>query len=327
MSTGDAEAITEDLAGGSVTVKLAPAGGGEVNLAVKYGDAVVESGTYPVSVFSKPTPKGAFLNSVEESLEKRSGVDAADVRGELKEWLGEFNEMGKEEQQKHVLPAEVNAIIEGTQYPVEIYDGEPTVWKVTLQFAGRLRELEFTAAEIVNGSGGALEEKLANQFFEVVEIAEDDWLAIRDRWLDNTKVQHLADETTADAIADRVLAKIRERAIPVGEREKFGNAPEAVWFDEGNSTPSTQADPDADIAWIQGDFLVDQLERAGKKIEYKGQLVKDLIARGDLHGGSERRRWIDGRRVRVYPFDPEALGMTVDDVAGDDDPAHSEVDA
>lgn len=327
MTTTPDETSEFEFAGGSVTLALTPADDAMLNLAIKHRGEVLDSGVYPRDVFSRRTPKGQFLNSAEDALEDRDGVDATATRAELKQWLADMNEIKSEEKREHVLSDTVNAIIDGTQYPVEVYDGEPTVWKVTLEFEGRVRDLEFTASELISSGSEALEQKIANQFFEVVDIAGEDWEEIRDRWQEHKRIAHIAEETTADAIADRVLSKIRERAIAIADREKFGNDHANVWFDEGNSAAAEAAAPEADIVWVQDELLVSQIERVGKAIDYKGQLIKDLIEDGALYGSGVRRRWGDGHRVKVYPFDPESLGIDADDAGAADDPAHSEVDA
>ena len=107
----------------------------------------------------------------------------------------------------------------------------------------------------------------------------------------------------------------------------MGNDVAAAWYDPENTTVYDDAPEDAPIVWVQDDFLVDQLEAAGKKLEYKGQLIKNLIARGDIHGSRVRRKWAWDSYTKVYPFDPDALGVTPDDVGGGDDPNHSEVSA
>lgn len=326
MTTAPDETTEFEFADGSVTLALTPADDAMLNLALKHRGEVLDSGEYPRDVFSRRTPKGELLNTVETALEDRDGVDATATRSELKQWLADINEKASEEK-RYVLPDRVNAIIDGTQYPVEVYDGEPTVWKVTLEFDGRVRDLEFTASEIISSGGEALEQKIANQFFEVIDITGEDWEEIRDRWQEHKRVEHIAEETTADAIADRVLSKIRERAIAIADREKFENDHANVWFDEGNSAASSDAAPEADIVWVQDELLVSQIERVGKTMDYKGQLIKDLIEAGALYGSGVRRRWGDGHRVKVYPFDPESLGIDADDAGAADDPAHSEVDA
>lgn len=328
--TSPADAVDSEvfnLEGSPVSVEIDALGGGNAKLAVRYSDDLVESGEYRIpAVFSERTERGTFLNRVEESLESHPEADAAGVRTRLKEWLADLNELGKEQQREYILPDEVNEIRDGTHYPVEVYRGEPTTWRVTLTFQGETRELEFTNGEMLDDSGGALEEKIANHFLEFLEIESTDWEAIRDEWVERKRVVNTGEETTADAVADRALELLKERALPVDDRDKIPNDPKAVWFDETNATGYEHAGMEASIAWVQDRHLVDELERVGKKIEYKGQLVKTLIARGDLRGPGVRRRWLDGDRGKFYPFDPNVLGLDADDVA-DDDPAHSEVDA
>ena len=320
--------IREELAGGAVTFTAEPATGGGVQLAVKHNGEAVVAGTHKKDVFERVTPRGAFLNSVEDSLQPRGGVDAGDVRRELKELFAELAEIIREEEADVLLSEEVQAIIDGTHYPVEIYDGEPTVWKVTLEFAGHTRDLEFTAAEMVSGSGAALEEKIANRFFEMVEIAEEDWNTIRDRWHNNSHVAYMSDETTSDAVADRVLEFLGDGVLPLEERDKLVNAPSNAWADETNAAGYSDAPPEAPIVWVQDRYLVNKLESAGKTLEYKGQLVKDLINRGDLYGKSTRRKWGDGTRRKYYPFTPDALRVDLDQIGEPDDgDAAGEVDA
>jgi hypothetical protein len=321
------EAFTEELADGYVTLEYEPIGGGQMRIAAYANGDVLESGEYSTKIFGSATLRGQFLNSVESSLEDRSGVDAETIRNELKEWFAAMNEVDREEQAEKFLPDEIQRIIDGTQYPVEIHGGETTTWKVELSYAGRTRELEFEASEMVGNSAGTLQEKIANQFFELIEIEKEDWEAIRERWHENSEVVNVVEETASDAIADRVLSKLGNTLKPVGDREDMGNDVAAAWYDPENTTVYDDAPEDAPIVWVQDDFLVDQLEAAGKKLEYKGQLIKNLIARGDIHGSRVRRKWAWDSYTKVYPFDPDALGVTPDDVGGGDDPNHSEVSA
>lgn len=318
---------TEELADGYVTLEYEPIGGGQLRIAAYANDDVLESGTYSTKIFGSTTLRGQFLNSVESSLEGRSGVDPGEVRSELKEWFAAMNEVDREEQAEKFLPAEIRQIIQGTNYPVKIHGGETTTWKVELTYAGRTRELEFTASEMVTNGAGALQEKIANQFFELIEIEKEDWEAIRERWHEESQVVNVVEETASDAIADRVLEKLGNTVKPVADREDMGNDVAAAWYDPSNQTVYDDAPADASIVWIQDSFLVDQLEAAGKNLEYKGQLIKDLIARGDIYGPRVRKKWAWNKRTKVYPFDPESLGVTADDVGGTDDPNHSEVAA
>lgn len=320
-------AYREEIAGG-VSVEFEPVEGGEMKLAAIYDGETLVSGQYTNEVFAGThrgrTDSGEFLNRLEDVLAELDGVDPQPVRTNFQQWFAEMGDMSDEEEAEYLLTDDIQAIIEGTHYPVEIHGSEDTTWKVELTFAGRTRELEFSTAEWVGGGAAALKEKIANQFFEVVEIEKEDWESIRDRWQENSEVVNVVEETASDAIADRVLTKLSNTVKPVADRDHMGNDVAAAWYDPQNKTgyPDAGNEP---IVWVQDSFLVDQLESAGKGIEYKGQLVKNLIARGDLHGSRARKTWAWDSRTKVYPFDPEALGVSGDDVGTGDDPNHSEV--
>jgi hypothetical protein len=118
----------------------------------------------------------------------------------------------------------------------------------------------------------------------------------------------------------------------VSDRELLANDPAAAWYDDTNATGYATDDaptPDGPLLWVQDEFLMDQLEVAGRKVEYKGQLVKELIRRGDVYGRRARRRWGAGEdnRIKVYPFDPERLGIDIDDINDGDTGPASEVEA
>lgn len=321
------DAFTEEFADGHVKLEYEPIGGGDIRIAAYAGSDVLESGEYSTKIFGSATLRGQFLNSVEGSLEDRKGIDAGETRNDLKEWFATMNEIDQEEQAEKFLPGEIQAIIEGTHYPVEIHGGETTTWKVTLTYAGRTEDLEFTASEMVNGGGGLLQEKVANRFFELVEIEQEDWEAIRERWHENSEVMNVVEETASDAVADRVLTKLSNTVKPVSERDDMGNDVAAAWYDPNNETVLDDAPVNGEILWVQDSFLVDQLEAAGKNLEYKGQLVKDFVDRGDLYSGRQRKKWAWDSRTKVYPFNPSVLGISEDDVSGGDGPNHSEVSA
>jgi len=301
---------------------------GKVKLTAKYSGETVESATFAHSVFTEPGERNKFLSSVEKSLEDRPSVDAAGARATFKQQLAEFGELGKEEVREHTFSDEANEILEGTRYPVDVYRGEPTTWNVTISYRGELRELEFTTSEM-NGSGGALEEKIANHFLEFIDIGTEEWEHIREEWAENKRLVDTGGETAQDAIADRVLEFLGDGVLPLTDKEKLVEGPSNAWFDETNAAAYEDAPADSTIVWVQDRYLVDKLESAGKGPEYKGQLVKDLINRGDLYGKRTRRRWSDGTRRKYYPFTPDALRVDPDQIGerGDEGDAPGEVEA
>lgn len=304
-----------EIEGTALSVGIAPSGG-KVKLTAKHAGEIVESGRYSHSVFGEPGERNKFLSSVETSLEDRQSVDASGARTKVKEFLANFEDIRndqKDEYRGYVLSDETNEILEGTHYPIKVYRGEPTTWKVKITFRGETRELEFTTSEM-NDSGGALQEKIANHFLEFLEIGSGEWEEIRDEWVENKKVIDTGGETANDAVADRVLEYLSDGILAVTDREKLANAPANAWFDENNTAAYRAAPTDAPIVWVQSRYLADKIESAGKTVEYKGQLVKNLISRGDLYGKNTRRRWSDDQRRRYYPFDPEALHIDPDQI-------------
>jgi hypothetical protein len=321
----------ESLASG-VELEYEPLPGGKLRLAVFHQGTPVHSTKQNTKILGSDQLRRTFINTVIDALEAKETDNTDAVETSLREWFAAMNELDREEQKDKLLPDETKRIIDGTQYPVEVYGGETTTWHVTLTLDGRTRELEFTASEMVSGGGATLKEKIANEFYKFVDIEQADWEAIRERWQEHKEVVDVVNESASDAIADRVLEHLGHRIMLVDDREKLANSSSAAWYDPENTPMADVAPPDAAIVWVQDSFLVDQLETAGKSPEYKGQLIKTLNQRGDLYGAPDesRQRWpnAQGReRQKFYAFDPDVLGVDEDDAGGHDDPNHSEVGA
>lgn len=330
-TAGHIDGFQEELLPGT-EIEYEPLSGGKIRLAVYYQEELLHSSEYNTKIFGSDTLKGQFINKVKDSVASKPGVDTSDVAVALQEWFAVMNELDKDEQKEFLLTDEIQAIIDGTHYPVKVHGGETTTWHVTLTFAGRTQELEFTASEMVSGGSGALQEKIANRFFELVEIEKEDWEAIRERWQENKEVVDVVSETGADAVANRVLEYIGHNITPVADKGKLANSPGAAWYDSKNGTVSSAVPTDESVVWVQDSFLVDQLENAGKNLEYKSELIKTLNQRNDIYGveSDGRKRWPNPQgkdRAKFYAFDPAALGVSDDDVGDSSDPNYSEVEA
>ncbi len=312
------DGFTDEIAGG-VEIDFDPAGGAKVDLQARYDDELLASGLY-AEVFRKThrgrTNRGEFINNVADSVDDISGLDSDEIKTALRQWFDELAEIAEEEELAF-QPEHVRQIIEGTEPPVEIHGGEETTWQVTLTYAGRTTDLEFTAAEMVGGGAASLQEKLANYFYEIVEIEPEDWETIRDYWQDHSEVVAVVDETGRDAVVDRFLNRVTDAVRPLEELEQIPTDPSGAWYDAENSAGCPDAPADAPVLWVQSRFFADKLEAIGKQIEYKGQLTKDLISAGALYGSSIQRTWEGAfeKRTRLFPFDPRELGIDEDDVA------------
>jgi len=307
-----------DVAGG-VELGFEPIGGGELRLRATYDGDVLAKGDYAEvtrGTHRGRTNRGEFINNVKDTVASVEGLDADEIGTSLRQTFEEFIEIAEEEER--AFQAEhVREIINGTHEPVEIHGGEQTTWVVRLTYAGKTAELEFTAGEMVGGGAAALEEKLANYFYQLEDIEPEDWDTIRDYWDDHSELKTVVDETGRDAVADRFVNKVADAVRPLAELEQIPNDPSGAWYDENNAAAYDGAPADGPVLWVQGRFFTDKLEAIGKQIEYKGQLTKDLIADGALYASSVQRTW-DGvfdRRTRLFPFDPRELGIGGDEIA------------
>lgn len=307
-----------DVAGG-VELGYEPVGGGKLRLRAVYDGDVLAKGDYAEvtrGTHRGRTNRGEFINNVKDTVAGVDGLDADEIGTSLRQTFEQFIELAEEEER--AFQAEhVRDIIDGTHEPVEIHGGEQTTWVVTLTYAEKTADLEFTAGEMVGSGAAALEEKLANYFYQLEDIEPEDWETIRDYWDDHSELVTVVDETGRDAVAERFVNKVADAVRPLSELEQMPNDPSGAWYDTENAAACDAAPADAPVLWVQSRFFTDKLEAIGKQIEYKGQLTKDLIADGALYGSSVQRTW-DGTfdsRTRLFPFDPRELGIREDEVS------------
>lgn len=316
------------FASGAVTLEFAPQFNGKIRLSARSDGETLEAGKYSDTVFDTPQVRSTFLKPVEESLEGREGVDAAEVRREMREWFAGMSDRieSTDATDDPTLPDEAKRIIRGTE-SVEVHGGETTTWNVDLTLDGKTATLRLDYKDWTSSNPTALRDELARRYYKSVPLDESAWHAIRDEWEDRQKVVSVTKETASDAVANRVLESLSESLRVVDDREHMARDPANVWYDGQNETglDAPGVGPDSSIAWVQSKFLNDHIESAGKQVGYKAQLVQDLKARADLYDGRWRKTWGWDSRTAVYPFDPEVLGINGDDVAEAGEPAHSEV--
>lgn len=322
------DGFADEIAGG-VVVEFEPVGASKVKLRASYDGEQLASGEY-AEVFRNNdrgrTNRGEFKNNVADSVEAVEGLAADDVKSAIRRWFEQIADMFEEEE-IDIVSEEAEEIIHGTHTPVKIHGGEETTWEVELTYAGRKNTLEFTAAEM-RGGPGPLGDKIANYYFEIIEIEPEDWESIRDYWNDNSEVVAVVDETGRDAVAERFINKLNDAVRPLESLEQVPTEPAGAWYDEDNSGGTPDAPAGEPVLWVQSRFVGDKVEAIGKQIEYKGQLTKDLINDGALYGSSIQRTW-DGtfeKRTRMFPFDPRELGIDEDDVSPAPEDNTDEVD-
>lgn len=325
--------IEETFAGGAVTVKATPVETGTVEFKLRYGgetlyseayQRVFESGKYPRQQRSE------VCNKFAESLSGVDGIDGDSVADSVKNWLHDL----KNTNEDVAVGPLAQEIVDGTETPVEIWEApdENTVWRVTLSFRGTTKELEFDADVMVGDGSTELATKLIHNYHERVEVTEEDWNEIADYWYNHSEVVGRTTVDTNDEIANRVLSFLANSVEPTQKRENLENSHATAWVDESNDGGAKETD--GPVVWLRDDLLTDELEAAGKKIQYKGQLIQDLKRAGHLYdtpGENTSKRpqsWTPGSsRPRVWPFDPDSIDVDPSVTSDDSSEAHSEVDA
>jgi hypothetical protein len=320
-----AEAYRDEVMPG-LEFEWEPQGGGGFRLAAYYDGSVIESGEYPSSVLSKPNVRGKFLNSVEQSLDDTNGIDSGDARTALKQYIAELADLSEDESVEYTLSDAAGQIIKGTE-KVEVHQADETVWYVTLEYNGETARLEFSNGEML-GDGGALVEKIANRFVDFIELSGEEWQEIRERWADRKEIVERHGETATDAIINRVVTYMDQQKQVVADREKVGNGTETVWYDSDNATLVDEANADGAIVWVRDEFVTEAIEAAGKSVEQKAPLVRDMSANGVLYRGNMGKQWGEdwSKPRKVYPFNADHFTVTDSDL-NDGGTAHSEVQA
>lgn len=312
-------------------INYAPRPGNKIHLSATYGGDTLESGEYPLSVLTEVSVRAQFLNSVEDSLTARDGVDAEQATRALKEWFAHAASVDAEAE-RMAMADDVRRIIDGTQYPVEVYaGGDETTFLVTLTFDGRTEQLEFTSGEIAANSPAPLKQAITRRFYEKIELEAEGWEQITDKWLDGDLAVYESDDSAELSIAERLVSRMSRTVRATDDREHLANAPEAAWYDATNEENRDIDKDDGPVVWVQGTFLVDSLEAIGESVGSRGNVVETLRKENIVHGSLQIRAWpnnTDKDRERFYAFEPAELGVSADSLAGGGVGANSdEVDA
>jgi len=257
------------------------------------------------------TQRGQFLNSLKDAVAD-SGFDvkAGVVRALVEGWFDDLQNDDADIDSNYLESRLVGEIKEGTHEPVEIHGASDnnTTFVVTLEFRGDTNEIEFAADDLLPGSSpGPLESALMNQYFERVDIPEEDWEAIADYWHDKSEVQTVTETTAKGARADRVLEYLTDGMKATDEKQHLSNSHRAAYVD-ADGIETSDGEP---AVWVQDRHFVDQIEGVAS-VDAKQDVCGELRKRGDLKEKS-RRHWLDTEgKDRFWAFKPGALGVNVD---------------
>ena len=323
----DSPSLTKDLARG-VQFHMEPTDDAELRVQAydtADGHRAIYSAKHPRDWYTKQQTRRTIANTIVENVP--DGVDSDEVRGALQDLFTDLDAKS-EEVKKKLQPPDVAHVLNNTQ-AVKVYGGEDAQFLVDLKINGRETTIEFTAGEWANDSPGPLKTQYANAYYEVLELDADQWREIRQSWQEDLEEVSREEQTTEDMVAAQLLEKLRKRRVPVDEKSMVTNDVNAALWDapseeraedddRGRQIRTGEVPNDETVLWVRSQAVVSVLDDLGRGEEYTARLSRTLQEHSDIFASSTRHR-IDGDRMYLYPFNPDALNVGFLDVHESDD--------
>jgi hypothetical protein len=275
-------------------------------------DRVVYSADHARDFFTSKQKVGEIGNELKGGVVE---VDPDVAKGGFKELCNRFSAK-QEELKKELRPPVVEQVLEETER-VEVFGGDPATVTVTLQRDGETRRIEFTSGEFTGKSPAKLRSRYYNCFYERLDLGEDEWGEITEAWEEQQVISGREEATGWQAVADRIANGLRAEIKPVADKEALANGTYTAWYAPGSDGEGETAADGGGTVWVQGDALTEKLEETSKSVDDLSALSKTLKAEGYTFSGSKQRH-VNGNRTRLYPFDPDALGIERGDVFDED---------
>lgn len=219
-----------------------------------------------------------------------------------------------DEIKQRLRPPAVQQILDETQ-SVEVFGGEPTTVRVTLEHGGKEAPIEFTSGEWVAGDAGKLNARYHQRFFERLDMESEDWDELVEAWEEMQEIVHDERQTELDSVVEEVIDGLARRVKAHDTRDAIENDTYSAWMQTDYDGMDNEIPQGEDVLWVRSTAVSEQLEEAGKSKAYISELSKGLKAESHTHRATKRKR-----DKRVYPFDPDSLGIDPEwDVHSDDD--------
>lgn len=272
------------------------------------GERVAYSAIHARDFFESPQKRNTIANEIEENTRG----DSLQTKAAFKQFCHRVSGNDLDTDRKELFRSEVVQQLLDETTAVNVYASENTTIEVTLSKNGSDRSIEFEPAEWTSSVPGKLAERYYNTFLERIEVQPEDWDDLVDEWEDMKEIASRETTTTWDAIVERVIAMLKKRHIPHESRDAFKNDEKTTWYEKNE---------DEATLWVRSSFVADLLEDAGKTPEELSELSKHLSKR-DLTKGSTKKR----SGLRAYPFDPEELEISENEVHTSDEGDEPEVE-
>lgn len=215
--------------------------------------------------------------------------------------------------QKALRPPAVDGLLGQTE-KVEIYGGTTTTFVVTMNRDGKVRELDFSAEEMMGKNPTPLRNKYGSAFYKKVDLEAEVWEDLADEWIEmgeEVAAEHMTEE---EALAGELATTLSRRLAVTLDRDGLANDSLTAWYDENNETDNEDvteaAGRDASVIWVRTEAIRDFLKDAGKGKDYFRDFSPALKGMGMTYTTSTQIRTENGRHSSLG-FDPGEDGLGI----------------
>jgi len=145
--------------------------------------------------------------------------------------------------------------------------------------------------------------------YEKIELEAEHWNDLVDYWSDRKEIAEREELTQREQAAEDVLRRLRSSKLKVYDERERIEAPESTWnafYDDENEVEDAKVPDEKTVVWVRSDTVREILDDKGHGSGYVGELSHVLREKGAMLTKSRKK----GLVTRVYPFEPEAVGIT-----------------
>lgn len=269
-------------------------------------DEVFYSADLARDFYKNQQKRRTLVNRVVESLPADADAEAAEE--ELEAFCDQLSYGLKDEVKEQLKPPVVQDLRRQTEKVVFV-PGEELRIRVTLAVDGMERTLEFSAAEWNANSPKPLRDRYLNEFYEKIELEAEHWNDLVDYWSERKEIAEREELTQREQAAEDVLRRLRSSKLKVYDERGRIEAPESTWnafYDDENEVEDAKVPDEKTVVWVRSDTIREILDDEGHGSGYVGELSHVLREKSAMLTKSRKK----GLVTRVYPFEPEAVGIT-----------------
>jgi hypothetical protein len=184
-----------------------------------------------------------------------------------------------------------------------------------------VRQITLTHDELDGESPKPFTSKYLGVFFDTekaqLELGDDDWKALKKRWLEMNEITYQDFESTDDRIADNVMNFLHGRVDAYPDRSSMLNGDYNAHYDG-----------DDEVLWVHTQTIQKAVDEVSSKDaeDYMGTITPLLRERGVIMGDKFRTSVAGKPNQTIYPCDYEMFGIDPELSVRDDDDDDSDVE-